>query len=241
MKATTLFRPFGPAGPSWSELTRQALSSTVGGYDQLAPRFVATPFRTPDAILARSLASVESLEDAIDLCCGTGAALSHLAPRTRGRLVGLDASPGMLAEARRRWAHARAVELIEGDALEPPTELHGAFDQVTCYGAFGHVLAKDEPRLVAAVHRLLRPGGRFVFVTTERGRPTIGRALARAFNGAMRVRNALWKPPFIMYYLTFERARAQALLDAAGFTVEVQRGLFDAPFGRLVNVVATRQ
>ncbi len=215
----------------------QALSSTEGGYDRLAPRFEATPFRTPDAILERALEDVRDVPAALDLCCGTGAALGVLAEKAE-RIVGLDSSAGMLAEARRRLP-ARA-ELLRGDALDPPPTLTGAFDVVTCFGAFGHVRPADEPRLVAAIHRLLKPGGRFVFATTDpaRGRP-LGRALARAFNGVMHVRNALWRPPFIMFYLTFELPRARALLEAAGSSVHADHP-FDPPFDRLARVVATK-
>ena len=217
----------------------QALSSTEGGYDRLAPRFEATPFRTPDAILGAAFADLGEREipAALDLCCGTGAVLHHLTERAE-RLVGLDMSAGMLEEARARLP--AQVELIRGDALDPPAELLGAFDLVTCFGAFGHVLEADEPRLVDSVRRLLKPGGRFVFVTTEPGGRRVGRAAAHAFNLVMRVRNALWRPPFIMYYLTFELPRARSLLERAGFEVEVARERFPAPFDRLVLVTATR-
>lgn len=232
------WRPFGPAGPSWWELTVQALSSTVEGYDRLAPRFDATPFRTPDAILERSLEAVGEVEAALDLCCGTGAALGALASRAE-RLVGLDASAGMLAEAERRLPER--AELVRGDVLSPPASLHGAFDLVTCFGAFGHVRPADEPRLVEAVHRLLKPGGRFVFATTDPARGRLaGRALARGFNAAMHVRNALWRPPFVMFYLTFELPRAAALLRAAGFEV-VSDHPFDPPHDRLTRVVARKR
>ena len=231
------WRPFGPSGPSWWELTVQALSSTDGGYDRLAPRFDATPFRTPDPILRRALDGVDHVPAAIDLCCGTGAALGVLATKAE-RVTGIDRSAGMLAQARARLPNA---ELLQGDALDPPTELHEAFDVATCFGAFGHIRPVDEPAFVAAVHRLLKPGGRFVFATTDpsKGRP-VGRALARAFNGVMHVRNALWRPPFIMFYLTFELPRATTLLESAGFDVQADHP-FDPPFDRLVRVVATKR
>ncbi len=226
-----MWRPFGPRGPSWWELSVQALSSTTAGYDRLAPRFDATPFRTPEPILAATLDGLEPVDAAIDLCCGTGAALAHLRAR---RVVGLDASAGMLERAR---ARVPGAELVQGDVLDPP-EL-GAFDLATCFGAFGHVLEADEPRFVRTLVRLLRPGGRFVFVTSDPRGPTLGRALARTFNGVMRVRNALLRPPFIMYYLTFELPRARRLLTEAGFGVATQP--LPAPYERLVHVVATRE
>src|SRR5690606_5699748 len=95
-------RPFGPAGPTLGELARQPLASTREGYDSVTPRFDATPFGTPDAVVRRALSVVGEVDDALDLCCGTGAALVALRPRARRRLVGVDFSAGMLAAARGR-------------------------------------------------------------------------------------------------------------------------------------------
>src|SRR5688572_8371473 len=104
---------FHPDGPSFFELARQALSSTEAGYDLLAPKFDVTPFRTPDAVIRQTLAEVgDPVAAAIDLCCGTGAGLAALYPLCRRRLVGVDMSRGMLAEAKRRLAgHAAPPEL----------------------------------------------------------------------------------------------------------------------------------
>src|SRR5688500_8468718 len=94
---------FHPQGPTLRELARQALSSVPRGYDLLAPKFDHTPFRTPDSVLRPALAllgGARSLGSALDLGCGTGAALRHLRPRCRERCVGVDLSAGMLAEAK---------------------------------------------------------------------------------------------------------------------------------------------
>lgn len=237
---------FHPEGPTLRELARQALCSVPDGYDLLAPKFDHTPFRTPEAVLRPALAALgaeRSLDAALDLACGTGAALFHLRARCRERVVGVDLSEGMLAQARARLQGAPGsarVELLRADLLALPEALAGQFDAVTLFGAFGHILEQDEPRLVDAVARCLRPGGRFLFVTAEPPSPWRPATwLARGFNAAMRVRNALWRPPFVMYYLTFLLPRARALLEARGFTLEVRRGLFPAPYERYLLVVAT--
>jgi cyclopropane fatty-acyl-phospholipid synthase-like methyltransferase len=131
--------------------------------------------------------------------------------------------------------------VIKGDVLAPEASW-GRFDLACSFGAFGHILERDEPRLVRSVRALLHPGGRFVFITGSM--PSIFSKrywMARAFNAAMRIRNALIKPPFVMYYLTFLRPRATALLQAEGFRVHVTEGLFEPPFERYVRVVATRE
>jgi SAM-dependent methyltransferase len=231
---------FHPDGPSFAELVRQALASTERGYDMLAPKFDRTPFRTPDPVLAAMADVIGEVDVALDVCCGTGAALGHLRPLCRERLIGLDFSAGMLAEAERRLGPGRAkVELVRGDALAMPFE--DEVDVVTSVGAFGHIEQKDEDRFVAGIARALRKGGRFVFATGRM--PKLSSAawwICRGFNGAMRVRNALLDPPFIMYYLTFLWPDVEALLTRHGFRVEALEGLCPAPYARAIIVVATK-
>ena len=237
---------FHPDGPSLLELLHQALSSTERGYDLLAPKFDATPFRTPDAILgpmAREVGASGSVRDALDVMCGTGAAMAALRPLCTERVVGVDFSAGMLAEARARVAAApgsAAVELVRGDVLTMGFDR--TFDVVVCTGAFGHIVERDEPTLLGNIQRALRPRGRFVFPTAEP--PPLsapGFWLGHAFNAAMRARNALWRPPFVMYYLTMLWPAVGAKLERAGLDVEVRRGVFPAPFGNALLVVATRK
>jgi SAM-dependent methyltransferase len=237
---------FHQKGPTFFELAEQALSSVERGYDLLAAKFDYTPFRTPDAIIDRTFSTLlaeREVNSAIDLCCGTGAALAHLRRYARDRVAGVDLSRPMLDRA---LAHAREspgdaqVVVMKGDVLAPEASW-GRFDLACSFGAFGHILESDEPRFVRSVRALLNPGGRFVFVTADM--PSISSKrywVSRAFNAAMRVRNAVIDPPFVMYYLTFLRPRATALLEAEGFRVEVTAGLFEPPFDRYVRVVATR-
>jgi SAM-dependent methyltransferase len=218
---------FHPQGPSFYELAGQALSSTERGYDLLAPKFDYTPFRTPQEILdavSAWLTPRGPFGVALDLCCGTGAGICMLRPLCREGVIGLDLSRGMLEICRQRTANAPGsarIELVRGDALALPFD--SAFDLVVCFGAHGHILRRDEPRFVGEVFRVLRPGGRFVFVTAFWPRPwSLVYWLARGFNAAMRVRNVLFQPPFIMYYLTFLLPEVTELLERHGFAVAVQ-------------------
>ena len=241
---------YHPEGPTFLELMKQALTSTERGYDLLAPKFDRTPFRTPDAVLEAMMRAVreDSVKEsspigaALDVCCGTGAAMSHLRALCKDRVVGLDFSQGMLDEARRRVNEAPGaarVELHRGDALTLPFD--SEFDLATCVGAFGHIVAEDEDRFVAGIARSLRHGGRFVFATSEV--PPVGSQtwlMLRTFNGIMRVRNALLSPPFVMYYLTFLWPQVRARLEKHGFRVEGRRGLCPAPYERVIVVIATK-
>jgi ubiquinone/menaquinone biosynthesis C-methylase UbiE len=216
---------FHPNGPTLFELAVQALSSTRHGYDLLAPKFDYTPFRTPQPILdavASRLAPRGPFGRGLDLCCGTGAGLDMLRPLCRDAVIGLDFSEGMLAIARQRSEVAGSAHLnfVRADALALPFTT--SFDVVTCFGALGHILQRDEPRFVAEVARVLRPGGCFAFVTSYLPSAWSTRYwVARLFNGAMRVRNWLITPPFIMYYLTFLLPGVEHVLRAQRFSVEV--------------------
>lgn len=233
---------FHPEGPTLRELAVQALSSTERGYDLLAPKFDHTPFRTPGAVLdavAAFLAPLAPFGSGLDLCCGTGAGMLMLRPLCRDRVVGLDFSRGMLETGRRRAGPDAGLDWVRADALDVP--FGPAFDVVVSFGAFGHFLERDQPRLVAQAAGLLRPGGRFVFVTAHRPPPWSAHYwLARGFNAAMHVRNLLVAPPFVMYYLTFLLPEARALLEREGLAVEVRPLAASGPLAPLRLVSAQR-
>jgi SAM-dependent methyltransferase len=160
--------------------------------------------------------------------------LQVLRPISKELAVGLDFSQGMLRVARRTGA-----PLVRAYALAPPFD--EAFELVTCFSALGHFLPSEHRTLVRAVRRCLRPGGRFLFATGEMpGATTTGYWFARAFNAAMRLRNAIWSPPFVMYYLTFLLPGAKALLEEEGFDVRVREGIFPPPYERYRLVDARR-
>jgi SAM-dependent methyltransferase len=209
---------FSSRGPSARELAVQALSSVQDGYDRLAPKFDQTPFRTRDDILdatADALRPIGPFGPGLDVCCGTGAGIPVLTALCQGPVTGVDFSAGMLAQARR--AHARAG-WVRADARDLP--FAGAFDLAVSFGALGHFLPADRPALFAAVYRALRPGG--VFAVPIGAPPPVasGRYWALlGFDLAMRVRNAVWRPPFVMYYRTCPLGAVRDDLTAAGFTV----------------------
>ncbi|MEU2424309.1 class I SAM-dependent methyltransferase [Streptomyces sp. NPDC007851] len=215
---------FSPEGPSLRELAVQALSSVERGYDLLAPKFDHTPFRTPDPVLAavaEALTPLGPFEDGLDLCCGTGAGLDVLARVCRTSVTGADFSAGMLDVARRLPPPAGpAVSWVRADARALPFE--AAFDLVVSFGAFGHFLPRELPGLFGQVQAALRPGGTFAFPVLAPPRPTgPGFWTLLGFDAVMRVRNALWRPPFVMYYRAFRLGTVLRELERAGFTVDL--------------------
>jgi SAM-dependent methyltransferase len=118
---------FRPGEPTFLELARRAPSSTERGYDLLSAKFDLPPFRTPDWLVESALARLGEADDALDVCCGTGAGIQRLRVRCYRQVVGVDFSAGMLAEARRRSAAAprlRACLSRVGDwRLSPQAQL----------------------------------------------------------------------------------------------------------------------
>lgn len=229
MRGVTLF--ISPEGPGFSELVRQAMSSTQRGYDLLAPKFESSPFRTPDEMLdatARTLRPLGPFETGLDLCCGTGAGVDLVLRQVcTGPVTGVDFSEGMLAEARRSVPGA---QWVRADARALPAR--DAFDLAVSFGAFGHFLPHERPTLFAQVHSALRSGGLFAFPITAP--PRVGSFqywTLWGFDTAMRVRNALWHPRFVMYYRRFGLPEVRRDLVGAGFTVTTVA--LDDSLGRL--------
>lgn len=211
---------FSPNGPSLRELCVQALSSVQRGYDLLAPKFDHTPFRTPEPVLTATadvLSGLGPFDHGLDVCCGTGAGIGVLATVCRGRITGVDFSAGMLAQA--HVAHPQAT-LVRADARALP--FAADFDLAVSFGALGHFLPAERPAVFAGVYRALRPGGLFAFPVGVRPSPaSVWYWALLGFDVAMRIRNAVWRPPFVMYYRTNPLPAVREDLARAGFTATV--------------------
>ncbi len=103
----------------------------------------------------------------LDVGCGTGIFAARVCARFAGtRVWGLDVSSGMLrqAEERARPLDGR-LRLLEGDSAALPFPANH-FDVVTCSHSFHHY--PDQRRVVAEMHRVLRPGGRLLIIDGDR-------------------------------------------------------------------------
>ena len=236
---------FSHGGPTFWEMMQQAASSTQRGYDLLAAKFDKSVFRTPECIVAsmeESLKRRGPYQDGLDVGCGTGALTELLLRVCQRRVVGLDMSEGMLDRARDQCHphhDGQRIDFWQGDLLR--LESQGQFDVATCFGVFGHLLPEDHPEMLRRVHRALRPGGKFVTVLSHFPKKTRWLYwVAWLFDNLMRLRNLIWRPTFVMYYLTFPLEKASRMMEQTGFSVEVVDDLFPAPFSQLKLVVATR-
>lgn len=126
-------------------------------------------------------------EHVLDLACGTGDVTLKIAPRVApGVVVGTDINPQMMACARGKPAPGSgSVRWVGADATYLPFA-DGSFDLVTCaYAGRGF---PDWPATLREVHRVLRPGGRFL--NLDFARPP-SPAWDRAYRGWMIVSGAV--------------------------------------------------
>ena len=110
--------------------------------------------------------------DVLDLGCGIGRIAAALAPRCRS-VLGLDVSPGMVAEARRRCPGLEGVrfEVTAGQDLASLPDR--AFDLVLAVDSFPYMIQVGggvADRHVEGAARVLRPGGALVILNLSYGR-----------------------------------------------------------------------
>lgn len=136
----------------------QNYARLAAGYDSTCTRIEALRLRAVDELALRPG------EVVFDIACGTGPTLALLAARVAptGRVVGVELSPPMAVQARRRIAAANVgacVEVIES-AVEALRCSQAADAILFCY-------THDVLQSPAAIERLIesaRPGARFVLL-----------------------------------------------------------------------------
>lgn len=146
---------------------QQRKRSVPRAFDRVAPTYDRLTGLNPGyhRNLLRSaerLSVTASRPRLLDLCCGTGASTEALrAAFPDATLVGLDASEGMLAQARDKAA-LRHVDFVLGDATDPAAAgVEGPFDGILM--AYGIRNLPEPDRALANLRALLRPGGSVVF------------------------------------------------------------------------------
>jgi SAM-dependent methyltransferase len=136
---------------SFKELERQGWTAKASDYDA----WLGTITRRAVQSLLEAT-QVSAGMNVLDVACGPGYGAAQAMARG-ATAIGIDFSPTMIAEAKRRFP---GIEFREGDA-ENLAFSDACFDAVIC--AFGLLHMAEPERAIGEVHRVLRPGARYSF------------------------------------------------------------------------------
>jgi ubiquinone/menaquinone biosynthesis C-methylase UbiE len=119
------------------------------------------------ALAAAQLSGCPDGGDLLDVPCGFG---RHSVPLARAgyRVVGVDRSEALLAEARRRARGDRWPKLVRADYRELPFA-DASFDAaVNLFSSLGYLGDAEDTKVLAEIRRVLRPGARLVIEIMHR-------------------------------------------------------------------------
>lgn len=120
----------------------------------------------------------------VDLCCALGAGCRFLVGNFKAVMSGVDGTPRMIEEARRRAPFAEwGIEFKLGDVQTIPYP-SATFDFVWGEDAWCYVA--DKNKLIAEAARVLKPGGTVAFTDWVEGPAGLTEAEARRFNTFMK-------------------------------------------------------
>lgn len=181
-----------------------------GEFARQADRFAAASATTRSDLSERIADAIPDQGLVLDLACGPGIVTAALAEKAR-RVVALDLTPQMLANARRRCAAAgrKNVGFVEASAGDLPFP-SGAFDAVVTRLSIHHF---PEPApILEETRRVLRPGGSFVLADIVSSDDPEKSALHNAIE--------VWRDPSHVRMLA--AAELSALVGCAGFVIQSQ-------------------
>lgn len=158
----------------------------------------------------------------LEVAVGTGSNVLLFPPDVT--VTGIDVSPGMLAEARRRLADAgRTATLLEADAQRLPFD-DASFDTVVCALALCSI--PDPAAAIREMRRVLVPGGTLLLLDhVASSWPPLRWAQRLVELGSV---------PFAGEHFT---RRQRPLVEAAGFTIDEAERL---KAGTIERIRATR-
>jgi len=185
-------------------MSNQTVTGQTWNTDNYAThgRFVA---RLATAVV--TLLNLQPGEHILDLGCGDGALTEELI--SSGAIVtGADASADMIKAAR-----ARGLQIDHHKAEDLP--YRNQFDAVFSNAALHWIPAANQLASLTAVHRALKPGGRFVAEMGGLGNIAAIRTALRSTLASHGIDAEAAAAPFYPSPGTYRR-----LLEAAGFTVQ---------------------
>jgi len=200
-------------------------------FDQYASRFddalAALAYNAPQA-LAQAVADVCRMRNRacrfatmLDLGCGTGLSAAAFRP-VCDWIDGVDLSPGMVAQARRKNLYDKLDTADLSESLDRHIRADARFNLVVAADVF--VYCADLTLIAALVHDVLADGGLFAFTveTHDGGGVVLGRKLRYA-HGEAHVRGALEAAGLTIHTLTPVSTRMEADVPVPGLLVIAER------------------
>jgi SAM-dependent methyltransferase len=147
----------------WDRTAGTAAAASYMAHEQGLPQSCLDDrFALEREVVDRWFADLGSESAVLDLGCGSGAWTELFAQRYR-RVVGIEQSAKMVADARERLRNMRNVDLIEGDCLTAPIE--GKFQGAFFGGMLMYLNRDDAVKLLARVARFV-PEGKIILRET---------------------------------------------------------------------------
>ena len=203
-------------------------AATIASYDTDAADYDLEEYQGPAhrQFVDRLLAACPADGLVLDAPCGTGRYFAQVAATGR-RVVGVDQSAGMLAQARARGI-ARSLHQT---GLQELT-FERAFDAVMTVDAMENVGPEDWPIVLANLRRAVRPGGHLYLTVEEIDDELIEASFAElSAQGLPVVRGELIDEASAGYHFYPDRARIAGWMAAEGLKVVAE--VYEAsPAGR---------
>lgn len=153
----------------------------------------------------------------LDLGCGSGRHLVHLAALGFSNLLGLDLVPQGIRNLQARLPGARGV-VGDGTRLPLPA---ACLDLVVMVGIVYEIPAPGLHQAVfAEIARVLRPGGRLIFINNSPY--NLGERLFTLTDGLKRL---FCREPRRFFVWRYQRADVRQKLAASGLRLKVERGV----------------
>ena len=134
------------------------------GYERIADHFIrARNSRIGPTVVREWCKSLHPGCAILDIACGHGVPTTQTLVDEGFQIYGVDASPTLLAEFRKRFPAAQA----QCSAAEDSDFFGRTFDAIICWGLMFIVPIDVQRTLIQKTAGTLNPGGKFLFTSTK--------------------------------------------------------------------------
>ena len=191
-----------------------SLTEFVGSVPHNYDQYLGPLFFEPYALDLFERLQGKSYQRILELDSGTGRVTRHLAElvKEEGQLFATDLNSDMLKQAKHALPHERITWQVDAHEIPYETEF---FDAVVCQ--FGVMFFFDKAKALREIHRVVRPGGIFLFNTWDELQHNAGAYLSYLVVSESYPDDP---PDFFINgpYAFFDTAEIKELLEAAGFS-----------------------